>query len=275
MTRIARHNGTLMIGNREGFVPISATGVQASTTAELLSLAAKDKLPDPKEATATPVSPDNLTLQSPFDEYGKLWGIGLNYKDHAADLNEQHPDEPASFMKPRTTAVGPDGPIRLPSSEITDRVTAEAELGVVIGRTSQNLDQDEVIDAIAGYVPIIDMTAEDILEKNPRFLTRSKSFDSFLVFGPWITTLDSISNEQDITVQTTVNDTERASNQINQMMMPPKELVQFHSEVMTLQPGDVISTGTPGAHAIKPGDTVTANIQQLGSVTTPVVGPSR
>lgn len=275
MTRIARSGETLFVGNDKGFTPISATGVTASTTSDALQLAAAGRLPDPEDATADPIPPEELTFDSPFDEYGKLWGIGLNYRDHAADLNEQRPSEPASFMKPTTTARGPSGPIRLPPSEITERVTAEAELGVVIGQTCRNLGPDEVSDVIAGYVPIIDMTAEDILEKNPRFLTRSKSFDTFLVFGPWITTFDSITDERGITVRTIVNGEKRASNQVEQMMMPPKELVQFHSEVMTLNPGDVISTGTPGAHVISPGDTVTSEVQQIGSVTTPVVGSQR
>lgn len=94
------------------------------------------------------------------------------------------PDEPASFFKPASALTGPAGPIRLPPAELTDRVTAEAELAVVIGRTCTDVPESCVEEVVAGYVPVLDVTAEDVLERNPRFLTRAKSFDTFLVLGP-------------------------------------------------------------------------------------------
>lgn len=132
-------------------------------------------------------------FDSPFvpGENGKIWGIGLSYADHAADLDEIRPDNPASFMKPAMATTGPGGPIQLPPRDITDRVTAEAELGIVIGRACSDVSVGEV-ESVAGYVPIIVVTAEDVLERKPRFLTRAKSFDAFLVIGPWITTVKSV-----------------------------------------------------------------------------------
>jgi 2-keto-4-pentenoate hydratase/2-oxohepta-3-ene-1,7-dioic acid hydratase in catechol pathway len=236
-----------------------------------LRAAANGDLPDPTSSTARVTPAEQLSFALPLDEIGKLWGIGLNYAEHASDLNEQRPDEPASFMKPATAATGPGGPIRLPPRDQTDRVTAEAELGVVIGRACSDLADDEVDDVIAGYLPIIDMTAEDILERNPRFLTRSKSFDSFIVLGPWIVTPEEVGSLDELTVQTVVNDEVVARNSVSNMMMRPRELVQFHSHVMTLQPGDIISTGTPGAHVITHGDTVRADVERVGSVSAPVV----
>lgn len=271
MTRLAcTVDGTPLLGDEDGFVPLAATAVAADTLTDTLPTAAAG-LPAVDTATASRTPATHLQFANPLDDIGKLWGIGLNYADHAADLDEDHPDEPASFMKPASAATGPGGPVRLPPRTQTDRVTAEAELGVVIGRTCRNVSIDDADDVIAGYVPIIDMTAEDILQRNPRYLTRAKSFDSFIVFGPWIQTTDTVSTLNDIEVRTVVNDTVEARNTIDHMMMPPKELVAFHSDVMTLHAGDVISTGTPGAHPIESGDTVRAEVDRIGTVTADVV----
>jgi 2-keto-4-pentenoate hydratase/2-oxohepta-3-ene-1,7-dioic acid hydratase in catechol pathway len=175
-------------------------------------------------------------------------------------------------MKPSTTATGPGGPIRLPSRDITDRVTAEAELALVIGRTCSDIGKGDVEDVIAGYVPVIDMTAQDILERNPRFLTRAKSFDSFLVFGPSMVTPDEVGPLEELSVRTVVNGAVAAENEIRNMMTLPREPVSFHSNVMTLEPGDVISTGTSGAKHITSGDTVRAEVERVGTVEADVVG---
>jgi 2-keto-4-pentenoate hydratase/2-oxohepta-3-ene-1,7-dioic acid hydratase in catechol pathway len=174
-------------------------------------------------------------------------------------------------MKPATAAVGPGGPIRLPSREITDRVTAEAELAVIVGRTCSNVDEADVDRVVAGYLPVVDMTAEDILERNPRFLTRSKSFDSFLVLGRSIVTTDEVDSLDDLSVRTVVDDTVVAENRIRNMMHSPWDLVSFHSRGMTLEAGDLISTGTPGAGRISPGDEVRGEIDRVGSVSASVV----
>ena len=109
----------------------------------------------------------------------KIWGIGLNYVEHAADLHEKAPNtEPASFMKPDTAIIGPGDTIEIPFQ--SDRTTAESELGIIIGKACKNVSEEEAQSVIAGFTTIIDMTAEDILAQNPRYLTRSKSFDTFL-----------------------------------------------------------------------------------------------
>jgi 2-keto-4-pentenoate hydratase/2-oxohepta-3-ene-1,7-dioic acid hydratase in catechol pathway len=272
MVRLARSaDGTPLLGDDNGFVPLAAADPSLRSVRDALPLAAAGELPDPGDAPADPVSASDLSFASPFERYGKLWGIGLNYAEHASDLDEDRPTEPASFMKPSTAATGPAGPIRLPDPELTDRVTAEAELAVVLGKTCRNVDPDDATDVVAGYVPVIDMTSEDILERNPRFLTRAKSFDSFIVFGPSIVTTDEIDDLDSLTVQTVLNGTVESENQVKNMMTPPMELVSFHSDVMTFEPGDIISTGTPGAAVIEPGDTVSTRIETVGSVTTDVV----
>lgn len=260
-----------MLGDDEGFVPLSSADPSLTTIADALPLAASGDLPTPEEAPTNRVAVEHLSLAAPLEEPGKLWGIGLNYADHASDLNEDSPSEPASFMKPTTAVTGPGGPIRLPPETISNRVTAEAELAIVIGRTCSDIEEADVDDVVAGYVPVIDMTAEDILERNPRFLTRSKSFDSFLVFGPSLVTTDEVGELDELSVRTVVNGDVAAENRIYNMMASPRKLVSFHSKVMTLEPGDVISTGTPGAKHITPGDVVKAEVDRVGTTAADVV----
>lgn len=271
MTRLARRiDGTPLVGDENGFVPLEAV-VPTIESWDGALRAAVEGFPDLEEATTARVPVEDVRFGSPVPDPETLWGIGLNYAEHAADLEEVRPEEPASFMKPATAAVGPGGPIRLPPREVTERVTAEGELAVVIGRTAKHIERGDAASVIAGYLPVIDMTAEDILERNPRFLTRAKSFDSFLVLGPWIVTTDAIEDLAGRTVRTVVNSETEAQNRIANMLFGPEELVAFHSHVKTLVPGDLISTGTPGAHPIVPGDTVTASVAGIGQVEADVV----
>jgi 2-keto-4-pentenoate hydratase/2-oxohepta-3-ene-1,7-dioic acid hydratase in catechol pathway len=198
----------------------------------------------------------------------KIWGIGLNYKDHAADLSAPFPTEPASFMKGDHTIIGPEEHIELPPE--SERVTAEAELGVVIGRQCRGISEQDVPDYIAGYCLIIDMTAEDILQRNPRFLTRAKNFDTFFSFGPELITPDEVLDVLRLRVSTWKNATLHRENVVANMAFPPHYLVAFHSNVMTLYPGDIISTGTPGAVVIEAGDTTECRIEGLGVLSNPV-----
>jgi 2-keto-4-pentenoate hydratase/2-oxohepta-3-ene-1,7-dioic acid hydratase in catechol pathway len=210
-----------------------------------------------------------LTLTAPYRNPAKIWGIGLNYREHAADLDEVSPsEEPASFMKPATTIIGPGDTIVLPKQ--SERVTGEAELGVIIGRRCKDVPLKGAPAVIFGYTTIIDMTAEDILRRNPRFLTRSKSFDTFFSFGPVIVTPDEVEDVNGLTVQTIRNGQVTAENVVRNMMFPPFELVSFHSQVMTLEPGDIISTGTPGAVHIRHGDVVRCHIEGVGTLENPV-----
>jgi len=271
-TRLAiSTSGTLLLGDAEGFVPASSVHPFINSMQELLEMAAEDSLLPVENSTAVHIDPGAISLGSPLQHFNKLWGIGLNYLDHAGDLSEKRPEEPASFMKPSSAVVGPGGPVRLPSKELTRNVTGEAEIAVVIGRTCNNITVDQVDRVIAGYLPVIDMTAVDILEKNPRFLTRAKSFDTFLVMGPWIETGLSVYDLDDLTVTTRINGKVVASNTIGNMAFSPAELVSYHSRHMTLEPGDIISTGTPGAGRLKQGDTITSHVDKVGTVTVGVV----
>ena len=216
--------------------------------------------------------PADVAFTAPYRHPRKLWGIGLNYLEHAGDLSENVPTEPASFMKGDHTIIGPGDPIPVPSQ--STRTTAEAELGLVIGRECYQVEEDEALDYVYGVVPVLDQTAEDILERNPRFLTRSKNFPGFFSFGPTITGLDAVlahwGSLDAVEVSTVINGSVHRSNTVSNMAFSPAFLVSFHSKVMPLFPGDIISTGTPGAVHINPGDVAECRIPGVGVLTNPV-----
>ncbi|WLR49198.1 fumarylacetoacetate hydrolase family protein [Halobacillus litoralis] len=192
----------------------------------------------------------------------KIWGIGLNYVDHASDLDEAAPKgEPASFMKPDTAIIGHGDKIKVPQQ--SERTTGEAELGVIIGRECKDVEAADAGNVVAGYTTIIDMTAEDILRKNPRYLTRAKSFDTFFSFGPEFITPDEIGDLLEVNVTTKINGKVHRTNKVRNMTFQPYELVSFHSKVMTLLPGDIISTGTPGAVVIRDGDKIECEVDRM------------
>lgn len=200
----------------------------------------------------------------------KIWGIGLNYVEHAGDLSETAPaDEPASFMRPDTTIIGPGDEIVLPAQ--SERVTAEGELALVIGREARDVSEEDAPLFVAGFTTVLDMTAEDILRRNPRYLTRSKSFDTFFSFGPELVTPDEVDDVDALEVSTVLNGEVRLANTVSNMTFSPWWLVSFHSRVMTLLPGDIISTGTPGAVVINNGDVAECRITGFEPLSNPVV----
>ena len=221
--------------------------------------------------------PEAVTFGAPYRHPRMLWGIGLNYREHASDLAEAVPDEPASFIKGDHTVIGPGEEIPIPWQ--SERTTAEAELGVVIGRYCRNVEPEDALSFVAGVVPVLDQTAEDILERNPRFLTRSKNFPGFFSFGPRIVPLaevvSSAGSLADVEVSTVINGEVHRRNTVAHMRYDPAFLISFHSKVMPLYPGDIISTGTPGAVQIRPGDVAECRIPGVGVLKNPVVGPTK
>ncbi|HKQ26937.1 MAG TPA: fumarylacetoacetate hydrolase family protein [Burkholderiales bacterium] len=220
------------------------------------------------EQTTPKLDPKTLRYGPLYRHPRKILGIGLNYRDHAADLNAPYPTEPASFMKCDNTIIGPGDTIELPPQ--SERVTAEAEIGVIIGRQCRCVSEEQAREYVAGYCLIIDMTAEDILQKNPRFLTRSKNFDTFFSFGPELITADEVPDVLNVKVGTYNNGKLHRENVVANMAFPPFYLVAFHSHVATLYPGDIISTGTPGAVVVRDGDVAECRIDGLGTLSNPV-----
>lgn len=205
---------------------------------------------------------------------GKIFGIGLNYREHAKDLDETAPEGfPGSFMKPSTTIVGHGDEIHIPVQ--SHKTTGEAELCIVIGRECRYVKEENWQEFVAGFTTIIDMTTEDILRLNPRYLTLSKSFDTFLSLGYELVTPDEIENIHELTVETILNGEIRAKNQVKNMTFTPGKLVHILSGIMTLQPGDIILTGTPGAAHLNPGDTIEARISGFMPLVNPVTDLKR
>lgn len=261
-------------------VPVRALGTGLPDTIRTLldhGLAAsvRDELQGRAEAAPSSdrIPVDGATFRPPYRRARKLWGIGLNYRAHADDLGAPYPEEPASFIKGDHTIVGHGDDIVLPPQ--SQRVTAEAELGLVIGRTCQDVPPEDALDQLAGVCPVLDQTAEDILQRNPRFLTRSKNFRTFFSFGPVLVTIDEVlvrfGSLAQIRVATVHNDAIHRENVVADMTFSPEHLVSFHSEVMPLFPGDVISSGTPGAVVVEDGDVAECRIEGIGRLVNPVV----
>ncbi|MBD3178325.1 MAG: fumarylacetoacetate hydrolase [Candidatus Latescibacteria bacterium] len=262
----------LSLWTESGLLPVSEINAAFGTgfPGEMLKLISSGRIEDlshwlnsakiDKTVTAGLIDPSSAEFAPCYRRPRKIWGIGLNYREHAVDLDETAPEaEPASFMKPDTSIIGCGDTIRIPFQ--SRRTTAEAELAVIIGRECRNIEREDWIRYVAGFTPVLDMTAEDILRKNPRYLTRAKSFDTFFSFGPQLVTPDHLGELEDIRIKTVINGKVRAENSISNMVHPPDRLVWFHSRVMTLLPGDIISTGTPGAAVISDGDTVESVIE--------------
>ena len=263
-----------------GAVPLSAVNdtlgtTWATTVLELLERGEVEVLRDwvagvpARELDGHAIGQESLVYAPLYRRPRKIWGIGLNYVEHAADLSEKAPStEPASFLKPDTAIIGPGDTIQIPPQ--SQRTTAEGELGVIIGRECKDVDEADAASVVAGFTTIVDMTAEDILEKNPRYLTRSKSFDTFFSFGPELVTVDEVADVDALEVSTLHNGQVHRRNVVSNMTFRPWWLVAFHSRVMTLLPGDIISTGTPGAAHIRPGDTAGASIAGFRDLSNPV-----
>jgi 2-keto-4-pentenoate hydratase/2-oxohepta-3-ene-1,7-dioic acid hydratase in catechol pathway len=196
----------------------------------------------------------------------KLVCVGLNYRDHAVEQGKALPAEPLLFIKPSTSVIGPGAPIRVPSW--AGRVDHEAELAVVIRKPACGVRASKAAEYILGVTCVNDVTARELQAKDGQY-TRAKGFDSFAPIGPCIAVgLDS----RDLRVSGYVNGSLRQDSRTRELIFTVPELVEFISSVMTLLPGDIISTGTPaGIGPIRPGDSVTVHVEGAGALTNPVV----
>ena len=217
-------------------------------------------------AGVDPLPLAEVTPRLPYPVPPKIWCIGLNYRSHAEDIQAIQPEEPGSFMKPASCMFQPGENIILPPPRFSDDVDAEGELGVIIGKTCRFTPADQVRDVIFGYTTTLDLTALDVLRKNPRYLTRAKSFDTFFSFGPVVVTADEIPDVDALEVITEHNGEICSRDFVRNMRTRPLELVRFHSDYMTLHPGDLISTGCPKGARIKAGDHVRARIEGVGTL---------
>lgn len=275
---------TACISSEGGFVPVSRINqrFQLDWPEDLFSIIVSEKLDQIQrwlDQDGDRISPILEALALPEDQVHfaplyrhprKIWGIGLNYQGHAEGLSEQAPTaEPASFMKPDTAIIGFNDRIEIPL--LSERTTGEAELGLIFGKKCREVPRQDWESVLAGFTLILDMTAEDILMRNPRNLTQAKSFDTFFSFGPIFYTLDEVDNFLELQVKTILNGKVIAENSVARMIFPLDLLVSYHSRIMTMLPGDIISTGTPGAVKLSHGDRLECQIDEFQPLINPVI----
>ncbi len=204
---------------------------------------------------------DSIRILSPVTP-GKIIGVGRNYVEHAREQKVDVPEIPLIFLKPSSSVIGPGETIILPPQ--SKRVEHEAELAVVIGKKGKQIQLEEARKYILGYTIANDVTARDIQRKDGQW-TRGKGFDTFCPVGPWIETeLD----ETDLQINCRVNDEMRQMTSTREMIFTVPQLIAFISACMTLEPGDLILTGTPaGTAPLAAGDVISISIEGIGTLT--------
>jgi 2-keto-4-pentenoate hydratase/2-oxohepta-3-ene-1,7-dioic acid hydratase in catechol pathway len=220
-------------------------------------LASGDRAPATGEAFALA----EVTLLAPVRQPRAIFGIGLNYAAHAAEQGAALPEYPIVFMKLPSSSVPPGGPVRRPG--VVDQLDYEAELVVVLGGGGK----------IAGWAVADDVSARDLQRREPQW-TRAKGFDTSCPWGPWITTVDELPDAVGLRIGSWVNGEQRQDSNTDDLIFGPRELVAFIGETCTLEPGDIILTGTPQGvgmamdppQFLQPGDTVRIEIELLGSI---------
>ena len=214
-----------------------------------------------------------ISFELPFRP-GKIVAIGRNYAAHAAETGHDVPTEPIFFAKSPTSCIGPEQPIV--TRPEYGRVDHEGELGVVIGRTVKDIRPEDVRESIAAYTLVNDVTAREMQKKDieaghPWF--RSKSLDTFCPVGPYVVLRDALPWPLELDITCTVNGEVRQHSNTRQLIFKLPELIAYVSRFITLEPGDLVSTGTPeGIGPVKPGDTIEVRIPEIGVLRNPVMG---
>lgn len=218
------------------------------------------------KTTGEVVSLAEVRLLAP-SEPSKIVALGLNYREHAAEYGSTIPLEPLLFLKPSTAVIGPEADIVYPA--MSRRVDYEAELAVVLGRTTRHVPEEKALEYVLGYTCFNDVTARDLQRKDGQF-TRAKGFDTFAAFGPWVET--DIGDPDGLTVEAYLNGEQKQSSNTADMVFGVATLVSFISRIMTLLPGDVVATGTPaGIGPMQVGDVVEIRVERIGTLRNQVV----
>ena len=207
----------------------------------------------------------------------KIDCVGLNYRDHAEEAKVSIPDRPILFSKPNTTIIGPDDPVVYP--KISTQVGHEVELAVTVGKRGKDVTESEAFDHVAGHTVFNDTSARDIQSADKQWF-RGKSFDTFAPTGPYLVLKDQVIDPNHLKMELKVNGEVRQDSTTANMVFKIPQLIAFISKVMTIQPGDIIATGTPagvGFYAkpekklLRPGDAIEAQIEGLGILRNRVV----
>ena len=212
-----------------------------------------------------------VELLAPLPNPPKIICLAFNYYDHARDAGLTPSEEPVIFLKPRTALNSPCGDVISPS--YVKRLDYEAEIAVIIGSQIKKVTEENSLDAVFGYMIFHDVSARDIQFRDKQF-TRGKSIDTFAPCGPWITTKDEISDPQNLRITTKVNGETRQNSSSSNMVIPIRKIISSLSNLITIEPGDIISTGTPAGVAmsmkepryLKHDDIVEISIEGLGTI---------
>jgi 2-keto-4-pentenoate hydratase/2-oxohepta-3-ene-1,7-dioic acid hydratase in catechol pathway len=221
-----------------------------------------------------------VRLLAPVPRPGKLVAIALNYRDHLEETGMEEPTFPTFFTKPSTCVVGPGDGVEVP--QVSDLVDYEGELAVVIGTRGRHVPATDALSVVAGYTIVNDVTVRDWQMKAPTMMI-GKSFDTHGPMGPWIVTTDELPDPQALGLRTLVNGEVLQDGNTKDMLFDIATQIETLSTAMTLEPGDVISTGTPAGVGImrkppvllRPGDVVRIEIEGIGALENPVVAEAR
>jgi len=270
-TRIGIVNGDEIIDTLEyDNVPVSMNEFLAQ------DLASSKLLNEIVDDNRTRIAVTDVKLEAPVPRPGKFLGIGLNYLDHIEETGRDRPQTPTVFNKQITCVIGPGAAIQKP--RVSDQLDYEGELGIVIGKHCRYVPYERAAEVIAGYMVVNDVSVRDWQALTPT-MTLGKSFDTHGPTGPWIVTGDDIGDPHNLDIKTWVNDELRQSSNTRHLLFDCYYLVEYLSKVFTLEPGDIISTGTSsgvGARMtppgfMQPGDMVTIEIEKIGILSNPVI----
>ncbi|HUA96217.1 MAG TPA: fumarylacetoacetate hydrolase family protein [Acidimicrobiales bacterium] len=217
-----------------------------------------------------------VRLLAPVPLPPKVLGIGMNYGAHVAEMGREPPEYQYWFNKQRTCVVGPGHPIEVPA--VSDQVDYEGELGLVIGRRAKSVPAERWLDVVAGFTVVNDVSVRDWQARTPTF-TLGKSFDTHGPMGPWLVTPEEVGDAGDLALRTWVNDELRQSSSTSDLIFNCGAMIEYLTTVFPLEPGDVVSTGTPAGVGmgfdpprwLLPGDTVRIEIERVGTLVNPVV----
>ena len=276
--KIARNDGGFLVEHPDGgWIPLDRLGLTAADTAAVI--AQRGALATALDRGGPGDDIDVRTLRRPIVRPGKVLAIGMNYMDHIRETGAKVPERPVLFAKFPNSLNDPYGDVVM-DRELTGQGDYEVELAAVIGTRTRGISEEDALGAVFAYTVANDVSARDWQSADAQ-ISRSKSFDTFCPIGPWLVTADEIADPQALALRSWVNDELRQDSSTAEMLFTLAELIAFIARGMTLEPGDVLLTGTPHGvgfamdppRFIVPGDVVRCEVQGIGTIENRVVGP--